>query len=656
MNRFFGCAAALAVAMGVAACGGGGDGTSGGGGGGGSGGGGGGGNQLAQRQVAVRVDSPMAAGETFQFALGPTLAITITQSGQTVAFTTLLAEGSAYAVTQAGGPRSCALSGNGSGTVGGANVLVTAQCGVAASGSVLSGEWRAPVGTALSLRVNGGGDLPLVMGPGSGSNRYHAAPFSFATPLADGSAYAVTLAAAPADQACSVYRGATGTVPAAAGTLKVGCEFVFDLASRSSGDNGFGGYADTLQAQVGGLPNPATGGAEGRYIVFVSTSSAVAGPTGGSTQVFWRDRLTGLTRMVSTNAAGQAGNNSSREPALSADGLTVVFESVATDLVSGDTNGASDVFLWSALNPCAGVQRVSVAPSGAQANAGSRQAAVSGDGRFVAFGSNASNLADGVLGTGATNVFLRDNTTGAVTLISRGSVGPGNGIGVGGQYPALSADGSRIAFWSNSRELTAGDNNGLWDVFVYQAGAAPLRRVTLTAAGTERNAGTESGNRVVAPAISGNGRFVAYATTASNIVAGDTNGLQDVFVVDLDAAGPGVAVQRVSVAGTVEGDGASPKDAGERASLSHDGTWVAFTTGAGNLGVPANNVLLVNRTTGEVRAGSAVAGGAVGTPALSHSGAYVVFAARDNLDARFASNGGVFARFTGLARAWWWID
>jgi Tol biopolymer transport system component len=515
--------------------------------------------------------------------------------------------------------------------------------------SAVVGSLRAPVGASVTLRNNGGDALALTEpAVPTSTDRYNTLDFSFATALATGAAYAVTIASQPADQSCSVYKGAAGTVPIAAGALKVGCEFLHDHVSRSSNDSVLGTYFESTAPAVGG---DAVYG-EGRFVAFVSSTVGLGGSTGGRRQIYWRDRRTGETRLISSDATGTEGNGDSFAPAISADGLTVAFESYATNLVAADTNGVRDVFVWSFNAASPGVTRASVGTAGVQANGESYAATLSGNGKVVAFASSASNLTDGVTGNSTVNVVRRDLTAGSNVLVTRGSVGAGTGIGVGGSMPALSEDGNRLAFWSFSAQLVAGDGNGLWDIFVYQHDTSALTRVSLAAGGGERNQGNDSTSRVVAPAISGNGRYVAYATTATNVVAGDTNAAQDVFVVDLDG---GLTVQRASVATSgTQGNGDSPVGQGERPALSADGTWIAFTSAASNLGAPANNVILHNLLTGETRAASSGSNG-VGVPALSRSAAYVVFGSPDRLDGRFASSG-LFATFTGLARAWWWID
>jgi Tol biopolymer transport system component len=516
---------------------------------------------------------------------------------------------------------------------------------------------RGPIGAQLVLQNNGGDDLSATVTLIAGNtDRYDETAFSFATRLADGAPYQVTVKTAPSGHTCSVYKGASGTMPVVATALRVGCEITNDLISRSSNDAVKGTYFDSSAPAVGGsaVPIGTTTQAygEGRFVAFVSSASGMAGATGAHRQVFWRDRLTGQTKLVSATPAGVEGNGDSWAPAISADGLVVVFESYASNLVAGDTNGVRDVFGWSAQDATNTVERLSVGAGGVQANAESFAPSVSGDGRVVAFSSGASNLTPGVSGINSIHVYRRDVATSTNTLVSVNAAG----IAQEAAHPVLSEDGNRLAF-STFWPLLASDTNNLWDIYVYDHSASSLQRVSLTSTGGERNQGTESASRSVAPAISGDGRFVAYATTASNVVAGDTNGVQDVFVADTQTG----AVTRASVSSAgVQGNADSPLGQGERVALSYDGSWVAFSTASNTLGAGGgttgiSNVVMHHRVTGETRAVSDQTTGSVGPAAMSRSGAYVVFGAATQLDGRFASSG-LFSRFTGVARSWWWVD
>jgi len=534
---------------------------------------------------------------------------------------------------------------------------------VTGTGTSLTGMIVAPVGTQVVLQNNGGDNLNVTVPAVSGSSDdYNEQAFTFASTQLDGAAYLVSVLLAPVNQTCSVYKGASGTMPVAATALKAGCEYNYDLLSRSSDDSvlSYGTYnhASAIGGAAGAVASNATGWGEGRFVAFVSYAPGLAaGVSGSIRQVFWRDRLSGQTILVSAAAGGAEGNGDSWAPAISADGLTVVFESYASNLVAGDTNGVRDVFVWSAVGGVlpTSVQRASVNTAGTEGNAASFEPTVSGDGKVVAFSTYASNLAGTVAGTTNTNVIRRDLAGNTNTLVSHanGSVSEGN---FGSSRPSISEDGTRIAFWSYASDLVAGDTNGLWDIFVYDT-TNGLARVSLAAGGGERNQGGDSISGIVSPTISGNGRYVAYSTTSTNVVAGDTNAAQDVFVVDTLTSGAGLNVVRASVSSAgVQGNAASPVGQGERVALSYDSTWIAFNTMANNLGTTAYNVVMRNLVTGETRVVSSTSGSYTDYVSMSRTGAYVSFlTGTQGLDTRFNSSG-LVARFTGVARAWAWVD
>src|SRR6266567_806894 len=289
--------------------------------------------------------------------------------------------------------------------------------------------------------------------------------------------------------------------------------------------------------------------ADGRFIAFDSrASNLVAGDTNGSRDVFVRDTCVGApvgctpsTTRVSVASDDTQGNGISDTPSISADGRFVAFAADASNLVEDDTNGAGDVFV---RDTCVGVPagctpsttRVSVAGNGSEDNAGSGfPLAVSADGRFIAFSSAASNLVAGDT-NGATDMFVRDTCFGApagctpsTTRVSVASDGTqGNGASV---VPTISADGRFVVFRSNASNLVVGDTNGAGDVFVRDTclggptGCTPSTiRVSVASDGTQAN------NSSITGALSADGRFVAIDSSASNLVAGDTNGFIDVFL------------------------------------------------------------------------------------------------------------------------------
>lgn len=608
---------------------------------------------LAEAQpqtVSVMLVSDVGAGEQFRFVLGSTPAV-VTRTGEAVAFGTLPG-GSVYSVVQTDGPRTCTASANRSGTIGFRPVVVTMDCGRPPGRSLLAGQLHAPVGAVVTLQVNGGSDLTLTMPPFAGSSDpYNLLPFAFADALPDGAAYQVTVKTAPPGQLCSVYKGASSTMPVALGGLRVGCEWRDDRVSRSTDNQFRGSYFNSRDLVIGGAAAPVgntrDGYGEGRFVAFVSLAAGLGGSTGARRQVFWRDRLTGETLLISANAAGQHGNGDSFAPAISADGLTVAFESHATNLADNDTNGVRDIFVWSAMNRERGAVRVNLGPGGVQANSESFEPTISGDGRRVAFTTSASNLTPGVANNDTVNVVLRDLPGATNVLVSARP----DGVGAGGSRPSISEDGKRIAFYSFSPQLVGGDTNGLWDIFVYDADTLAIKRVSFNASGGEREQGSESASRVVSPTISGNGRFVAFSTTARNMAPGDNNVFQDVFVADVQTG----AVTHLSagVAG-VAGNGDSPVGQGERIALSYDGSWVAYTTGASNLGVQLGQVVMRHRLTGETRP-IGPPGGSSAHVAISRDAAFVAFGHDATVDARWPGSG-LFVELTGVGRSWWWFD
>jgi Tol biopolymer transport system component len=231
----------------------------------------------------------------------------------------------------------------------------------------------------------------------------------------------------------------------------------------------------------------------------------------------------GDTIRVSLATDGTEGNSQSRFPAISADGRYVAFSSYASNLVSGDTNGSSDIFVHDTQTGT--TTRVSLATDGTEGNYPSSSHAISADGRYVAFASYASNLVSGDTNL-ATDVFMHDTQTGTTTRVSLATDGAeGN---VHSWIPAISADGRYVAFHSEASNLVSGDTNGWSDIFVHDTKFGTTTRVSLATDGTQGN------YHSLHPAISANGRYVAFDSWASNLVSGDTNGFVDIFVTEND--------------------------------------------------------------------------------------------------------------------------
>src|SRR5205823_5466864 len=214
-------------------------------------------------------------------------------------------------------------------------------------------------------------------------------------------------------------------------------------------------------------------------------------------------------------SAGAEANGTSFAPAISADGRFVAFPSEATNLVPGDTNGVTDVFVRDRRTGT--TERVSVSSAGAEANGTSFTPAISADGRFVAFSSDATNLV-GRDTNGAVDVFVNDRMTGMTERVSVDSTGAqANAASIEQFCPALSGDGRFVAFESDATNLVPGDTNGVADVFVHDRLTATTERVSVDSAGAQANDKSDF------PAISADGSVVAFVSTASNLVPDDTN-------------------------------------------------------------------------------------------------------------------------------------
>jgi Tol biopolymer transport system component len=270
--------------------------------------------------------------------------------------------------------------------------------------------------------------------------------------------------------------------------------------------------------------NPALS-ADGRYVAFYSdATNLVPGDTNGVVDIFVRDRRTGTTRRASVSRGGGQANGESWNPTISADGRYVAFHSAATNLVPGDTNDAMDIFVRDLRSGI--TRRVSVSGSGAQANQASETAAISGNGRYVTFVSSATNLVSPDTNT-FPDVFVRDLRSGTTSRISVS--GAGIQANLPSLAPAISADGRYVAFFSASPNLVPGDTNGTLDVFVRDRLAGSTSRVSVSGAHVEASGASSH------PAISADGRYVGFISDAPDLVPGDTNGVSDTFVRDLRA-------------------------------------------------------------------------------------------------------------------------
>ncbi len=370
---------------------------------------------------------------------------------------------------------------------------------------------------------------------------------------------------------------------------------------------------------------------DGRYLVFQSDfDNLVANDRNGKADVFLYDTVTAKTKRISVTSNGAEANDESWSPYISADGNHVAFLSRANNLVNGDTNSGFDVFVYEVATGV--TQRVSVTSTGKQADyvirnptyQGSMVASISGDGRYISFRSDAINLTRSDTKE-AMDIFIHDSQAGTTELVSvstDGAAAAGNSFAAnisddgnsvafrsgspnlvprdtnnfydlfvrnlvtgeterisvsstGAQSnhnsynPMLSADGQYVAFYSEATNLVAGDTNASWDIFLRDRVLGTTERVSVTSDGTQANATS------MTPALSDDGRYIAFSSLATNLVKGDTNGTWDIFVRDRLTG----LTQRVSVAS----DGTQANNTSSGPAISGDGRYITFYSYADNL-------------------------------------------------------------------------
>lgn len=306
---------------------------------------------------------------------------------------------------------------------------------------------------------------------------------------------------------------------------------------------------------------------DGSFVLFSSrATNLVNEDTGGHSQVYLRDLRNSTTVLVSRATDGTPGNRMSWGMGMSSDGRYVAFASLASNLVPNDTNGVWDIFVHDVVSGT--TERVSVSSTGEQANGRSEVSlwnAMSADGRYVVFQSDASNLVPGD-SAGWTDIFVRDRWDGTTTRVSvtyRGGQSGGDSIN-----PVISANGRYVAYRSRARNLVPNDTNDEMDVFVYDLQTGAVERVSVSSSGEEAN------GLCIAPTISADGMRVAFPSLASNLVQDDSNGsAADIFVHDRATR----TTEVVSVSSTgVQGPHSVASFA---APISPDGRYVSFRTG-----------------------------------------------------------------------------
>jgi Tol biopolymer transport system component len=383
--------------------------------------------------------------------------------------------------------------------------------------------------------------------------------------------------------------------------------------------NSLGGQANANSAAV------YTSG-PGRFVAFESNASnLVQGDTNGVSDIFLRDRATGSTFRISLGHIVSGRPTQANGPSHSARGVTpngqfVAFESFASNLVHNDLNGTWDTFVRNRANKT--TYRVSVSSQGVAGNGPSADPVISANGRFVAFESSASNLVGHDANGAVTDVFLRDRVTNTTSLlsVSSGEV-QGNGSS---SDPMITPDGRFVVFESGATNLVP-DGNGETDIFVRDRKTGTTTRASVSSGGTGGNAGSYS------PRITPNGHFVAFESFSDNLTGGDTNHVADVFVRDRWA--------RTTVRPSVSTSGAQGNGFSSDPTISDDGRYLAFESAASNFVAQDDNahvdVFIRDRGTNTTRAASVTPGGHVGNaaaenPWFSGDGRYLAFSSNSS--------------------------
>ena len=334
---------------------------------------------------------------------------------------------------------------------------------------------------------------------------------------------------------------------------------VLFLIGRASGDGPSLVSVSSRGEQASNLSLDSSISRDGRFVAFSSFASDLTPNDRNQTyDVFVHDRLTLTTSLESKNSSGVQGDLMSKDASISGNGRFLVFGSSASNMGSAAPLAYSIYLRDLVLRQ---TTMVSVSSAGVPANRPCSNASVSDDGRYVVFQSQADNLVAASLPPGD-HVFVRDVVLATTELLDQAPSGlPGNSTAT---YPRIASGGRYIVFQSHSSNLVTPDLNGFGDVFIHDLVNQRTSLVSLSTSGSQGN--SSSG----IPYVSSDGRFVAFASSANNLVNGDTNGTVDVFVVD--TAVPSIVRASITASG-VQGDLVS-----SCRGVSDDGRYVVFDT------------------------------------------------------------------------------
>ena len=324
--------------------------------------------------------------------------------------------------------------------------------------------------------------------------------------------------------------------------------------------------AQTESGPANGASDQPSVSSDGRYSAFRSmATNLVPGDNNGFSDVFVRDRTNAVTIRASVDTNGGPGNGASEDPAMSSNGRYVVFASDAEDLIGTDNNTDRDIFVRDLQTGT--TERVSVSSQELEANGNSNEPAISADGRYVVFSSRATNLIGSADTNGDDDIFLRDRTLGTterVSLTHNDVQADDNSV-----LPAVSSDGRWIGFRTQAALVTS-DTNGMSDVYVRDRSGGNTYLISSSASGQPGEDATENNNW-----ISDNGTHVVFPSDSSNILPPDSDGNYDVYRRSLPAGTPSRS--------SVNRDGGQGNGSSLWASVSANGNKVAYYSYATNL-------------------------------------------------------------------------
>jgi len=335
----------------------------------------------------------------------------------------------------------------------------------------------------------------------------------------------------------------------------IGFSFVFFLSQTA-----LGATIEKISVTTDGKESPsgshnASISRDGRYIAFETAGSFDAADTNFEVDIYVRDRLLGETKRISIGSTGEEAHTSSKNAVISGNGRYVAFETSGS-LVSDDTNNDSDVYVHD--RQTGETKRISVTSSGEQVKTSSGSASISGNGRYICFEANGRFEASDT--NNNSDIYVHDRQSGETRRISVTSSGVG--LETSSHNASISADGRYVSFESNG-SFESSDTNGDLDVYVHDRQTGETRRVSVTTSGGELRSSSRNSS------ISADGRYVVF-DSYGNFEASDRNVDSDVYVHNMDTR----ETTRVSVAS----EGVEVGTGSDKGSISADGRYVTFET------------------------------------------------------------------------------